>query len=161
MAWALLVIAVGLTMAMLVIVLGYRRAIIFISVIILASIVALIWYAESDDGQISDLVPVETVELINAQMNQIYGGSYKLTARVKNNTTEHTLTVFGMTVIASDCAGVDDSSQCVVIGEKNKEIHILVPPLQARDITDQFIFDNMQPKGKLKWDYRVNYTRAK
>jgi len=161
MAWALLVIAVGFTVAMLVIVLGYRRAIIVISVIILVSVIVLIWYAESDDSQKSDLVPVEMVQLINAQMIPVYGGSYKLTARVKNNTTKHALTVFGLSVIASDCIGVDDSSQCVVIGEKSKEIHILVPPSQARDITDQFIFDNMRPKGELRWDYRVDYTRAK
>lgn len=161
MAWVLLVIAAALTVATLVVVLGLRWSILLILVVVLISIIGLIWYAEFGVEEKSDLIPVTAVQLINTQMTPAYGGSYEFKARVKNSAPDRTLTRFALTVIASDCAGTEGSTQCEVIGQQFKEIHIVIPPLQARDITDQFVFDNMRPKGNLNWDYRVDYTRSK
>ncbi len=161
MAWVLLIVAAALTVATLVIVLGLRWSIMLILSVVVVSIIGLIWYAEVGVEEKSDLIPAAAVQLLNTKMMPAYGGSYKLTARVKNTASDRTLTRIALTVIASDCAGAEGSVQCEVIGEQSKEIHIVVPPLQARDIADQFAFDNMRPKGNLNWDYRVDYTRGK
>jgi hypothetical protein len=161
MAWALLIIAAALTVATLVIVLGLRWSIMVILAVVSVSIAGLIWYAEIGIEEKSDVIPVAAVQFVNTQMTPAYGGSYELKARVKNVSPDRTLTRFALTVIASDCAGAAGSEQCVVIGEQSKQIHIMIPPLQARDITDQFVFDNMRPKGDLSWDYRVDNTRGK
>jgi hypothetical protein len=161
MAWALLIIAVALTVATLVIVLGLRWSMLLILAVVLVSIIGLIWYAEVGVEEKSDVIPVAAVQLLNIKMTPAYGGSYELKARVKNTAPDRTLTRFALTVVASDCVGTGGSVQCEVIGEQSKDIHIVIPPLQARDITDQFAFDNMRPKGNLNWDYRVDYTRGK
>ena len=92
-------------------------------------------------------------------MQQVYGGSYALRARVRNSATEHTLTAFGIAVQALDCSGAD-RSECVVIGDQSQEIQIEVPPGQARDFYQQFQFRHMQPRGELRWDHAVQYTKA-
>ncbi len=161
MAWVLLVIAAALTVATLVIVLGPRQSILLILAVVVISVIGLIWYAEVGEDEKSDLIPVAAVQLVNTTMKPAYGGSFKLYARVKNTSPDRTLTRFALTVIGSDCTGAAASGQCVVIGQRSKEIHIVIPPLQARDITNQFAFDNMRPKGELNWDYRIDYTRGK
>lgn len=161
MAWVLLIIAAALTVATLVIVLGPRKSIFVVLAVVLSSIVGLIWYAEVGVEEKSNLIPVAAVQLTNTHMTPAYGGSYKLKARVKNNAPDRTLTRVALTVIAADCPDTGDPAQCEVVGQQSKEIHIVIPPLQARDITDQFVFDNMHPRGKLNWDYRVDYTRGK
>ncbi len=161
MAWVLLAIAVGLTVAALIIVLGVRRALIVLLAVTLVAVIGVIWYAEIGDKRQAGAIPVEAVQLSNTRMVPAYGSSYKFSARVKNNASEHDLTAFSLTVIASDCAVGRSESQCEIIGEQSKEIHVLVPPNQARDIVDQFRFDGMSPKGELHWDYRVNHTRSR
>lgn len=161
MAWVLLIIAAALTVATLVIVLGLRSSILLILAVLLVSIIGLIWYAEVGVEEKSDLIPVTAVQLLNTHMTPAYGGSYELKARVKNTASDRTLTRFALTVIASDCVGTEEHRQCEVVGQQSKEIHIVIPPLQARDISDQFVFENMRPKGNLNWDYRVDYTRGK
>lgn len=161
MAWVLLIIAAALTVATLVIVLGPRKSIFVILAVVSVSIVGLIWYAEVGFEEKSKLIPAVAVKLINTSMTPTYGGSYELKARVRNTSADSTLTRFAFTVIASDCPVSGDAEQCEVVGQQSREIHIVIPPSQARDITDKFVFDNMRPKGKLTWDYRIDYTRAK
>ncbi len=160
MAWVLLVIAVGLTVAALVIVLGVRHSLIVLLGLVIASVVGVIWYAEFEDKRYAGAIPVEYVQLTNTSMVPGYGSSFQFAARVKNAADQHVLTVFSLTVIASDCPVGQSEPQCEIIGEQTKEIHVVVPPNQARDISEQFRFDGMRPKGELTWDYRVNYTRA-
>ncbi len=161
MAWVLLVIAAALTVATLVIVLGLRWSMVLIASVVLVSIVGLIWYAEIGVKETSDVIPAAAVQLTSTNMIPAYGGSYKLNARVKNTAPDQTLTRFRLTVIASDCGATGDPKSCEVVGQQFKDIHLVIPPTQARDITEQFAFDNMRPRGDLKWDYRVSDTRGK
>jgi hypothetical protein len=160
MAWILLVIGVGLAIALLVITIGLRRSVLILLAVLGIAVAGVVWYAETHRKHRPGLVPPEAVELTNTSVTLVYGGSYRLTARVRNTSLDHALSWFGLSVIASDCLRTEPQ-QCEVVGEQSKEIHILVPPGQSRDFAEQFQFDNMQPKGELRWDFRIDYTSAK
>ncbi len=161
MIWILLVIAAALAVVALFIALGARKAVITILAIVLVGIAGLIWYGEVYDKQKSNVVAAQQVQLSNVQMTPVYRGSYQLTARVRNNSTSHVLTGFGLTVTASDCTDQSTTARCEVVGEQSKEIRVEIPTQQSRDIIDQFGFDSIRPIGHLRWGHRIDYIKTR
>lgn len=159
MAWVLLIVALGLAVGLSIVTFGLNRFALAGLVALLVAVAMLIYYTQIQDTQKQALIEPGHVALNAFEMEQVYGGSYALRARVRNTDAEHTLTAFGLSVQALDCSGAD-RSECVVIGDRSQEIQIEVPPGQARDFYQQFQFRRMQPRGELRWSHAVEYTKA-
>jgi len=77
---------------------------------------------------------------------------YRLTGRVKNN-SQYTIRAITVKLSISDC---DSNGHCDVVGDKEQECYLRIPPGQVRDI-DETLF--MEPGTKirntLQWDYTI------
>ena len=160
MAWALLVVLAGLIVGLAFVNFGYRRSLPVVLVLLLVGLAGVIWYTQVQDRVSEGKIPPDQIRLDNFTMRQAYGDSYKLVARVVNGSPEHTLQSFGLTVTVSDCTG-SPQRRCVIVGERAKDIYVEVPPQQARDISEQFVYGAVRPQGELSWDYRVTHTEAR
>ncbi len=160
MAWILLVVALALVTGYLIITFGYRTSIIIFLVTLVLGLVLIIWYAEFYEGTRSDLISTEQINLVNFKVDVTYGNSYQMFARVLNESPEHVLTAVGLELNASDCPSKEEDQNCVIVGQQEQEIQIVVPARQARDITHQFIFPPMRPQGHLVWNFRIQYVKA-
>ncbi len=158
MPWIILILALAVITSILIIVYGYRRALLVMSVVVGVGLGFLIWYGER--GNRGGNFPSENVRLDSFSVVNTYGDSYKLAARAVNNSAERKLTRFALTLIASDCVNADGKRECVVVGETTRDVFIIVPPQQARDFTEQYQFVNMRPKGELTWGFRIGNTRG-
>jgi len=159
MPWVILVLALAVVTSVLIIAYGYRRALIVMSMIVGLGLGFLIWYGERGNRGGSDFPP-EAVRLDTFSVTRVYGGSFKLTARVANDSPDYKLTRFGLTLTATDCSTENGERTCAVVGEQTRDVYIVVPPAQARDFTEQYQFGNMRPKGELNWSHRIHYVRG-
>lgn len=160
MAYVLLVVALALVTGYLIITFGYRTAIIvFLSTLVLG-LVLVIWYAEFHKGARPDLIEPGEVVLDNFSVEVAYRNSYKMFARVLNNSPEYDLMAVGLELNASDCQSGDAGENCLIVGQQEQEIQVNVPARQARDITYQFNFPAMRPRGTLQWSFGIQYAKA-
>ena len=160
MAWILLVVALALVAGYLIITFGYRTSVFVLLAVLVTGLVMVIWYAEFHQTTRSNLIFAEEVELENFIVEVTYGNSFKMFARVRNLSADHTLIAVGIEISASDCTVPEREETCVIVGQQEQEIQVDVPAQQARDITRQFIFPPMRPQGELKWSYSILYAGA-
>jgi hypothetical protein len=89
-------------------------------------------------------------------------GSHDLTGRIKNLSSQYTLTGVALTITIEDCEGDFPHPSCVTIGEdKDHHFWVHIPPGQVRDISEPIYTGSTQPKGKLQWYYSISYTTGK
>ena len=160
MAWILLVVALALVAGYLIITFGYRTSVFVLLAVLVTGLVMVIWYAEFHQTTRSNLIFAEEVELENFIVEVTYGNSFKMFSRVRNLSADHTLIAVGVEISASDCTVPDREETCEIVGQQEQEIQVDVPAQQARDITRQFIFPPMRPRGELKWSYSILYAGA-
>ncbi len=160
MAWILLVVALALVAGYLIITFGYRTSVFVLLAVLVTGLVMVIWYAEFHQTTRSNLIFAEEVELENFIVEVTYGNSFKMFARVRNLSADHSLIAVGIEISASDCTVPEREETCVIVGQQEQEIQVDVPAQQARDITRQFIFPPMRPQGELKWSYSILYAGA-
>jgi hypothetical protein len=160
MAWVLLVVALALVTGYLIITYGYRTSVIVLLVTLVLGLAIIIWYAEFHQDTRSNLISTDEVRLENFRVEAVYGNSYKMYARVLNNSTEFPLMAAGIQLNAADCPSPEGDEGCIIVGQQQQEIQVNVPPRQARDVTYQFIFPPMRPQGVLKWTHEVQYVKA-
>ena len=84
-------------------------------------------------------------------------GDYRLTGRVKN-TSKHSITAIDVKLTLSDC---DSSGHCDVVGDKEEECYLRIPPGQARDLDETLFLDHgTTVRNTMQWDYTVPYVSA-
>jgi hypothetical protein len=84
-------------------------------------------------------------------------GDYRLTGRVKN-TSQYTVTGIDVKLSISDC---DSSGHCDVIGDKEEECYLRIPPGQARDIDETLFMDHGTViRNTMRWEYTIPYVSA-
>jgi hypothetical protein len=84
-------------------------------------------------------------------------GDYRLTGRVKN-TSQHMVTAIAVKLSISDC---DSSGHCDVVGDKEEECHLRIPPGQARDIDETLFMENGTViRNTMRWDYSIPFVSA-
>lgn len=90
---------------------------------------------------------------------EAYGGSYRLTGRVKNN-SGYAVFEIEARIDVLDCS---DENHCDVVGEEKSRIGSFLPPGQVRDINDSVYFSppNTRVKGQFKWNYEITEIRAR
>ena len=161
MAWVLLIIVLGLAVGLAIVTFGLNRLVLAGLVALLVAIASLIYYTEVQDSQRASLFEPDQVTLTEFNMENVYGRSYALRARVSNASREHTLTAFRVSAMAKDCTEQgSDPSECIVVGDQAKEVQLEVPPGQARDFYQQFEFPHMRPRGELRWDFAIEQARG-
>lgn len=159
MLWIALVIALGVLVAMLIINYGYRHSVMIALVLLIAVIIAAVWYIRFGEDQAADLITASDLELRDLQMTREYRSSYRMEARLVNHSGQHTLTSVTITITASDCG--EQGGECVVVGEVARTINVEIPPGQARDVLEQYVFRRFEVRGTLKWSHAISEIKAR
>lgn len=158
MLWIILVIAAGLLTGWLIISYGYRHSILIVLLLLAVVIAGLVWYVRFGQQAGTDLIRPADVELNNLEMTRQYRTSYQMTARLVNNSSEFTLRSLKITITASDCTNA--GANCIVVGEDDRTVTVEIPPRQARDIVEQYVFPRFVLQGELKWKSRMSEIKA-
>lgn len=158
MLWIALVIALGVLVGALIVTYGYRHSLMIVLSILAVVIVALVWYIRYGGEEGADLITPQELELSNLQMTRQYRSSFEMTGRLVNRSEEHTLNAVTITITASDCQS--DGADCVVVGEVSRDIAVTIPPGQARDVLEQYVFRRFEVLGELRWSHELSEIRA-
>lgn len=156
MLWIVLVIALGLLVGALIVTYGYRPSMLIIMAVLAALIAALVWYLRFSAPQGSDLISPTELQLNNLEMTPQYRSSYRMTGRLVNTSPDYALRSVTITITASDCTAAD----CIAIGEAERTISVDIPPRQARDIVEQYVFSRFSPQGELRWRHTLSEIKA-
>lgn len=156
MLWIALVIALGLLVGALIVTYGYRHSLMIVMAVLAALIAALVWYLRFDAPP--DLISPGELQLNNLQMTQQYRSSYRMTARLVNASSEYALRRVTIKITASDCE--TDGDDCIVIGEAERILSVDIPPGQARDVVEQYVFPRFSLQGELQWSHALTDIHA-
>lgn len=159
MLWIVLVIAMGLLVGALIVTFGYRHSMMLVMAVLAAVIAALVWYLRFGDLQGSELISPGELRLNNMEMTQQYRTSYRMTGRLVNSSPDYALKRVTITITASDCT--DGGDDCIVIGESDRIITVDIPPRQARDITEVYVFPRFELQGELRWRHALSEIQAR
>lgn len=160
MLWIGLVIALGLLVGTLIVTYGYRHSVLIVTALVGAVIVALAWYIRYGDEEGTGLVTAEELVLENLSLSQQYRTSYRMTGRLVNNSDAYTLQSVTITITASDCTG-PEGNNCIVVGEDARTHNVEIPPGQARDLLEQYIFPRFVLQGELRWSHEITEIKAR
>lgn len=156
MLWIALVIALGLLVGALIVTYGYRHSMMIVMAVLAVLIAALVWYLRFDEP--ADRITPRELQLNNLELTQQYRSSYRMTARLVNTSPEYALRRVTIKITASDCdPGGDD---CIVIGEAERMLTVDIPPGQARDVVEQYVFPRFSLQGELRWSHTLTEIRA-
>lgn len=158
MLWIALVIAAGLLVGALIITLGYRHSMMIVTLLVAAVIAVLVWYLRFGNPEGAGLVGPEELQLNNLEMSHQYRSSYRMSARLVNNSPEYTVRSVTITITASDCQ--NEGRDCIAVGEQRRQIPVEVPPGQARDIVEQYVFSRFVLQGELQWRTELSGIQA-
>jgi hypothetical protein len=158
MLWIAVVIALGVLVGALIITYGYRHSMMIVLCILVALIIALVWYLRYGGEEGAGLIEPAEVELKGLAMTQQYRSSYRMTGRLVNHSQQYTVTSVDITITASDCQ--DGDAGCVVVGEVSRTIPVQIPPGQARDVLEQYVFQRFVIRGELQWRHSISEIQA-
>jgi hypothetical protein len=162
MGWAILAILLGLAAGLLIVAFGWQRTALAVVALLAAGAAILVWQTRSAEAPRSRHFDYGELAVEGLSLRPSYGGAYTATARVTNRSADRTVLDFALTVTARDCPAPDsDLAACAVVGEATRDIYAEVPGGQSRDITEQFVFERMSPKGALRFESRVARVRAR
>jgi hypothetical protein len=99
-------------------------------------------------------IKLNEVELVDLVLRPGHStGSYTLVGRIRNQSTQYTLSEVRLKLTMRDCKGSND---CEIVGETKESLYTSVPPGQARDLDEYVHFSGMrQPRGKYQWEYQI------
>lgn len=112
-----------------------------------------------------------------------YYKEYRVTGRIINRSSQYVLNEVQLKFTFLDC--IDHSSpstifnlvpsekytpvkesrhnknECIIIAEEKKSVYMDIPPGQARDfVKSGSLYNAMDIKEELEWDYSIEYTKA-
>ena len=121
----------------------------------------LIWQYQVHEEKQSrkNILPAElTFEDLSLES---FNENYKLTGRIFNNSDKYGVRGIQIKITVSDCK-IDKSDECVIITEADEYIYADIPPKQARDFRKNILlYSDIVIKGKLDWDYSIEYIESK
>ena len=156
MLWPLAVVII----LILVLALSEFRKYGIVIVSLFAIFIFFIWqYVDYEEKRSKERISPSDLSFESVKLNQTFNG-YEFTGRIINNSDKYTLSGIQMKLEFKDCEKTDNGG-CVVIAEENKFIYIKIPPKQARDFKENFYpYPDLKIRGKLIWDYTVNFAKA-
>lgn len=142
---------------------AFRKLTLLVGVAVIVGIIALIGYLKQQDADrerkqeaAKHLVTPTSLVLDDMRLGPEYGG-YRLTGRAKN-TSQYTITIMTLKVLISDC---DPAGHCDVVGDKEQEIVLQIPPGQARDMDESLFMEHgTKIRNTMQWSYTVLSVRA-
>jgi hypothetical protein len=162
MGWIVLVVLLGVAAGLLIIAFGWQRTALAVLALMAAGVAILAWQTRESTPSRSRTFDPAALAIEGFTMRPSYGGAYTATARVTNGAAERTVLDFTLSVTARDCPAPDsDTALCAVVGEATRDIYAEVPGGQSRDITEQYVFERMSPKGTLRFEPHVARVRAR
>jgi hypothetical protein len=92
-----------------------------------------------------------------------YSSYPEITGRVINNSSKYSLSELALKITFRDCPKAAKPGDCVTIGESTKNIHLNVPPGQARNFAETVYASEHETKakGSLEWDYQVTTIKGR
>lgn len=157
MLWALLAVAaVFLAIKFR----GFRYSVLGLIGLLVLAVTVYIFNRSAEEEASKHRVRPDQLRFTDLQMGPTaYGSSYRLTGRVKNNSSYSVFQVKAKFRVF-DC---NEQSHCDVVGEEEEwGICPLVPPGQVRDIdTSIFFGSGTQVRGRFQWDYQITEIRAR
>jgi hypothetical protein len=98
------------------------------------------------------LVAPTRLDFQDMRLGKEYGSDYRLTGRVKNN-SQYSITAITVKVTISDC---DSNGHCDVVGDKQEECYLKIPPGQARDLNETLFMDHgTEIRNTMQWNYSI------
>ena len=110
-----------------------------------------VWAEQQAKMEKERIFPLSDVSLSEIKLSMENIGHFS--GRIHNSSSDKTLGSLALKLIISDCVNSDESN-CVVIGERNVNLKIEVPKLQARDFMEGLDFHVSRPviRGYMKID---------
>jgi len=157
MAWI-----VGIVILILLVVsAGFRK---FAGVIVLIIALAgfLFWqYQENEEKKSKNRVSSSELIFEGVSLKSSYGSGYDMVGRITNTSTKYTVKGVQLKLTFRDC-DKEDQNKCIIIAEDDEYIYVEIPPRQARDFKESvYLYSDINVKGKLVWDYKIEYIKAK
>jgi len=160
MLWIGLVIALGLLVGALIVNYGYRHSVMIVSLLVAAVIAALAWHIRYGDDKGTGLISAGELTLEKLELTRQYRSSYRMTGRLVNHSDQYTLESVTITITASDCTG-PERDECIVVGQDTRVHGVEIPPGQARDILEQYVFPRFVLQGELRWRPQITEIKAR
>ena len=125
-------------------------------VVVLGIIGYLAWFQNHELDLSKQRIPLAEVELADMKIIDERRGK-QITGRVRNHSSEFTLTELRVQVSMEDCV----DNHCEVINQTDIDLKPNVPPGQARDFRELLYFTSpLAPRGKPELKYTVVSTRG-
>jgi hypothetical protein len=138
---------------------GFRRFAL-IAVVIGAGVIGLLFMNSASESKAShSRIPAADLQFDNVRLSSEYG-SYSISGRVVNKSTQYTLEDAELFITVQDCNSAP--AHCTTIGEASAFLSVGVPPGQARDFNSYVSFSSpLHPRGQFPWYYTLKQTTAR
>lgn len=153
MQWALLAVIV---IALFLLSGRYPRIAFSILGVLVVSVIGLILLTEDDAALHKERIAPGDVEVESIAGSPAYGGSHRLTGRVKNHHASAELKELALSIIMQDCG----DSGCEVVGQAEERVNLRVPAGQARDFSVTVYLGEPVISGTIGWKFTVTDTRS-
>lgn len=156
MAWVIGIIILILLVASA----GFRK---FAGGLILVVAVGglLFWqYQENEEKKSKNRVTPSELIFEGVSLKSSYGSSYDIVGRITNTSNKYTVKGVQLKLTFRDCEK-ENKSKCIIVAEENENLYVSIPPNQARDFSESvYLYSDLNIKGELVWDYKVEYAKA-
>ena len=83
-----------------------------------------------------------------------------MVGRITNTSNKYTVKGVQLKLTFRDCEK-ENKSNCIIVAEENENLYVSIPPKQARDFSESvYLYSDLNIKGELVWDYKVEYAKA-
>jgi hypothetical protein len=154
MAWVIGIVV----LILLVVSAGFRK---FAGILVLIAVIGgVIFWQYQDNEEKKSKTRIKQSQLLfeDVSLKRSYG-SYDMVGRITNNSSQYTLKGVQLKLTFRDCD--NENKNCVIVAEDDEYIYINIPPKQARDFKESvYLYSDLKIKGKMVWDYKIEYTKA-
>ena len=155
MAWIIGIVV----LVLLIVSSGFRK---FAGVLVLVAVIGgfIYWqYQKNEEKQSKTRIKPSELLFEDISLKSSYGSGYDMVGRITNNSSQFTLKGVQLKLTFKDCD--KDNKDCIIVAEDNEYIYVNIPPKQARDFKESvYLHSDLKIKGKMVWDYKIEYSKA-
>lgn len=153
MQWALLAVII---VALFLLSGRYPRVAFGILGVLVVATLGLILLTEDDASLNRERIAPADIAVESISGTPAYGGSHRLTGRVKNNHASAELKELALSIIMQDCT----DAGCEVVGQARERVNLRVPAGQVRDFNVTVYLGEPLISGTIDWKFTVTDTRS-
>ena len=141
---------------------GFRK---FAGIFVLIAVIGgvIYWqyqekYQENEEKQSKTRIKQSELLFEDVSLKTSYGSS-DMVGRITNNSSQYTLKEVQLKLTFRDCD--KDNKNCIIVAEDDLFFYINIPPKQARDFKELvYLYSDLKIKGKMVWDYKIEFIKA-